>query len=344
MTSYFNIDLLEVAMHQVKLSDEAGVKFTTVLTEELMELSPGDKTFLSNRFVRALSRNARPIRERDPGTDLIPNGLREIWADKSRLLDMSASMAEHLALQQPLSSLPGLMVVATARVAREDGILVAKVEHQEAMKIEPSTNERGRQVFHIERLRELVFGEGSRVYKIAFFSKALAAQGLVAGDIADVQNGADIANYFLAKFLGCTLREDPSVVTEQLFNGLAKAINSSGLSGEEAADVYSALVTEVKSNRVDLDPRRFIQDHVPPPHQAEVARQLESNGSSLVPVRKDASLISSQLVKARIIIDDVVIQAPVDQVGEGLPVEVRSEGQHEVVEIRGTKSTIRPTG
>lgn len=348
MTDFSSLRLLNVAMHQVKEAEGPGAKFITVLTEELVELSHEDRQFLAKRFRTALAKNARPIRELTPPVSDVPSELRAIWVDPGELLNRSAVLAERLAVVQTYSSLPGLLVVAECLVGNEVGLLVAKVEHQEAMRIEPTTNRSGHQVFTIERLRELVFGEGARVYKIAFFSKSLSAQGSLAGDVADVQNGVEIATYFLTTFLGCTLREDPPVLTEKALVGLTRAINESGMNAEKVADTQSALVSEFKSNDRTFLLRNFIQRHVPDGFQAQVAHAAESAGVPVAEFNKDISLVKSKLSITRIqLADDVFVSAPADEIGEGKAVEVSSTDDPvnpDRVTVQGVINSVKSRG
>jgi hypothetical protein len=121
----------------------------------------------------------------------------------------------------------------------------------------------GKNVFAVELLRDLVFGDKTRIYKVAIFIKAWSATGFVAGEAVDEQSDRNIAAYFLGKFLGMRLREEPSVMTEMLLDGITQAINRSTMTGDQKVEVQHALLSELRSNDKQFDPTAFIQKHVP---------------------------------------------------------------------------------
>jgi len=239
----------------------------------------------------------------------------------------------------------GMLVVADASIENEEFLLVAKVEHQEAMRAEPKTNRGGGRYIQIERIRDLVFGEQTKIYKIAVVSKSTSATGPLLGELADSQNGAGVAQYFLRGFLGMKLADEPQVLTERVLAGMTRAINGSNMSADDKIGAQTALALELQSNSPTLDPSSFIQKHIPVSHQGVVGRLAENLGTPMAIFPKDTSRVSSKINRTRIDLSGgVYLVAPTDVIGTDKivrveTVESESSAQDEVL-IRISGATL----
>lgn len=345
--NYANLSLIDVMMHQIrKTSDGAASKFDTLLTDAPVTLTAEDLRYLTSRFKKSLLGRATPVIE-DPGiTTEVRGYIREAWGLAPNIVDISKRMTLELAARQPGSALEGLLFVATARVGEEETIVVAKVEHQEAMRLEPVKDAAGLQVFEVERIRDLVFGDVARIFKVAVFVRAASAQGVLSGDVVDEQNGNGIAAYFLGSFLGMKYREEPSVLTEQFMDRFTNAINASSLPSERRLDIQSALISEMTSNKRNLDPNEFIRDHVPSAFATEIRSLASEKGAPMIVFSKDISRIDSKLNRVRVnLSNDVHVVAPPDLIGPNgdVTVETSVDGQ-DVIRIKGRIESIRNSG
>ena len=335
VTNYASMKLDSVMMHQVVRAANGESGFDTVLTDVPVELSAGDLNYLVGRFVTSLANRALPIVQRDANPHPARDALLDLWAGKMQVTQMSRELAASLATTQPGTAAEGLLVVAIGKLGSEDAVVIAKVEHQEAMRLEPTVTEDGNNVFTVELLRDLVFGDKTRVFKVAVFVKSWSSTGFAAGEAIDEQSDHSIAQYFLGKFLGMKLREDPSVLTESMMNGLTKAINDSTMSGDQKLDAQSALLAEFRSNEKQLDPQAFIRKHVPDGHAKEVGRLAQAASSPMVVFTKDTSRIAGRMKRVRIDMDrDITLVAPPEEIGQDGAIQV-------VDDERGTSVVIR---
>lgn len=320
MTIYSSMRLGEIMMHQIIRNHDRddGDPFECSLTDTVVELSPEERGYLTRRIVASLMNQALPIvREPSIETD-VPSVVLQVWAGVRELIDASQDLALALAGGQPGSASDGLLLVAEATLGSEELLVVAKVEHQEAIRLEPTTDADGRRSFAVELIRDLVFGDKTRIYKIAVFSKSLSAQGVLSGEAVDEQAASGIAAYFLGRFLGMRLREDPSVLTENFMTAMTRAINQSAMSDEQKLEVHSAMVTELKSNDRRLDPQDFIRRYVPDGFGGEVARAATAAGATLIGFTKDVSRVSSHLARVRVELENnVTLVAPPDEFAQG---------------------------
>lgn len=341
-TSYATLNLGDVMMHQiVRLQSGGSGAFSVVLTDEPVTMSADNLAFLTSRFVKALTGRALPATEDGSQAAQAPGRIKSLWANTEQLPKVSKSLAQDLNNIQPGTALPGLLVVAEATLGGDDALLVAKVEHQAAMRIEAQTNDAGHRIFLIEQLRELVFGDSAKIYKIAVFSKPASATGFLAGEVVDDQNGNRFARYFLGKFLGMKLREEPAVLTQNFLERLTTTINSSSMAPDDRLDVQSALLSELNSNRNNVDPQAFIRNHVPAGHQTEIAALAAEKKVPMTVFPKDASRVASQIKRLRLDLSNGVhVIAPAEAVGEGKAVQINSNAADgDTVTITGGRLT-----
>ena len=347
MTNFSSLRLKTIVMHQIrKNSGESEFRFRVHLTDEAIVMEPDDQAFLTRRFVKALSGRGIAVMEDRTLPDVVPSEARGIWSDESRFIEHSKDIALHLASVQPGSALEGLLVVALGDVSGDEFILISKVEHQEAMRLEPVTNADGHQVFEIERIRDLVFGDTARIYKIGILSKALSSTGVLSGELVDDQNGNRFADYFLGRFLGMRLQEEPSVLTERFLDSFTKAINASSMPAERKLDTQSALVAELQSNAHQVSPEGFIRNHVPSGFGPEIREIAVLSGATFGTFTKDTTRITNHISRIRMeMANGVLVIAPPDEIGEGKAVTVDSTNDGDLVTISGSSVvSVKPTG
>lgn len=315
--------LKSIFMHQVTLVDSNGEKhFEASVTDLPVDLSNVDLEFLRERFVDALDRYALRVVRSDDVDSPTPRDVHSHLAE-SNLENLSKTLAERLAAVQKLNSKSGVLVVADATLDNAPCLLVAKVEHQEAMRVEPMTSPNGQRGIVIQHIRDLVFSDNSKVYKIAMLMSVDDEGSLIEGFLADVQNGRNFANFFMGDFLGLRLAAEPEVLTEKFLNVLAASIEESTLDANEKIDAHAALALDIKSNIPTLDANDFIRRHIPASHQNNIAQASTVRGLPMTPFSKDPSRVKSRLDNLRMKFGpDISIDAPPSSIGDGGKVQV----------------------
>lgn len=301
-----------------------GPKFEPLLTDLPVELEPKDVSFLTGRFQEALMKRATPVLEDVDTTATTSKLVREHWRSAD-LIGASQELAKNLVLAQTGTAKAGMLVVADAEIENEAFLLVAKVEHQEAMRAEPKMNTGGDRYLQIERIRDLVFGDQTKIYKIAVIAKGVSDEEPLLGELADSQNGTGLAQYFLSGFLGMKLADEPQVLTEKFLGGVTKAINNSDMSPEDKISAQTALAIELQSNATNMDPSDFIQKHIPVTYQGVVGRLAQNFGTPMAMFPKDTTRVNSKINKTRIDLSGgVYLVAPTDVIGANKIVRVET--------------------
>lgn len=325
-------------MHQVTISIASGEKrFEAILTDVPVRLSHVDTGYLKDRFRDALEKRALAI---VPSADVdspTPGQIAAHFASDD-LKAASRALAMQLAKSQRLTAKTGLLVVADATLEGVACVLVAKVEHQEAMQAELTVLDSGEKALSIKRIPDLVFGEQNRIYKVAVLRQQGDSGSTIDGFLADVQNGGGFANYYLGEFLGMKLADEPEVLTERFLDQMTDAIRQSSLDADEKMEAQAALAITIKSNSPFIDANDFVQNHIPHSHQMNVLAAASARGVPMASFQKDSRRISSKLDNLRIDLGDgISLLTPPGSVGPDGVVKIKRQNSasgEEVYDVR----------
>lgn len=329
---YSTLTLGDVMIHQVRKDRVKGQpEFIVEQTDIPIEMTNDVRRKLTDRFIEALLKRAFKVVADEEITDGVMDLVEAYWNEESDvetdLISASKTMSERLKEVQPFTSGSGLLVVADATVEGSKQLLISKVEHQQAMQATPSKNDLGQRVISMVQINDLVFGDHTKIYKVALLSLSGDSDETdVSGQLADSQNGPDAAQFFLRRFLGMKLFDAPDVVTKRYMDVMSNAINKIDLTPSEKIDARTALNVELKNNQATLDPDTFIRNHVPRHRQREVRDFVESRGVNMAPFSKDNARIANQVERLRISLDDdIYIVAPAEEIGSAGKIRVKQQ-------------------
>jgi len=196
-----------IIMHLVpKGRLNAGAR-DVIFSEAVVSLEQAEKTFLEDRIKLALNSNARPVEEDPSSSSGTPTLIKNLLAGKGDFIGDSQVIASTLYKCQPPISPSGLLVLIAGLIGKSKCLLVAKLEHEEGVRVEQIENEGGKLTYQTEYLKNLILGEGTQVFKVGFFSET-SKDDKLKGDVIDVQHGHHgVASYFLGGVLGCRFIE-----------------------------------------------------------------------------------------------------------------------------------------
>jgi len=216
----------DVPLHRVGALDNEDL----VLSEVPSPLTVEVRNLFSERIKRSLSRNHFDV-ERDPtSTSPVPDLVEELISATSArsaavLVDASQKMAQHLFSTQTGSNPPGLLIVCRTLIDGKPSATILKLEREDAMHIRLASAGT-KKTFGMDYLRDLMLGKNTKVFKAALFT--IEAQGLdgMVSDGQKSESNAEVANFFLHRFLGAQLKTAPDVATKALFAGTQAFINT----------------------------------------------------------------------------------------------------------------------
>ncbi|AWG64741.1 hypothetical protein DDT46_13675 [Mycobacteroides abscessus] len=290
---------LEVIMHPVPGGREIEDVSKLDYAEAPIELSAEDRTFIQRRLRRSLDRYTRPVVEDTDVASAIPTMVRELLTSSKDLIEHSRVFARDLYLKQKWRSPAGLVMTVIGEHAGARCVVIAKMEHQEGMRVEQTRNAQGQRTYKAEHLRDLILGDGTRVFKLGLF--VVAVDGALEGHVIDDQQGlGGIASYFI-EFLGCKFRQKADVVTEMFFNSAQTFIaNRSQDDPEKNATYEIALLSVMQSSSKVIEPQEFAADHLEEDDQDLFLQTLLDAGVPTSSFPKDTTLVKSKIRRMRI--------------------------------------------
>lgn len=225
----FTIDHLivhDVPRHRVGADDNEEI----LLSDIPSTLNVGLRNFFTERIKRSLSSNHYEV-ERDPASSSpVPDLIASLIASEASQVDdelvtTSQEMARHLFSTQTGSNNPGLLIVCRGKVDGRTAAAILKLEREDAIRVS-QVGQQGHRTFDVEYLRDLMLGKNTRVFKASIFT--VPASGLD-GLVSDAQKNdpnADVASFFLHRFLGCRLKTAPDIATRAFFTATQDFINT----------------------------------------------------------------------------------------------------------------------
>lgn len=272
------------------------------LSEAVPDLPPDTLAFFGRRLIRTLQDRGQPV-EVDPQLDSprLPGILADVLsAENPDLVEPSQRAARYLLEVQPGSPYERQSLFVTAEVTAngQRSIAVMKLEREEGVHIhEREVN--GMRVLTVEVLEDLMLTDNTRVFKAGLFR---LDQDRIKGYVSDDQQGArdDPARYFLHRFLGCRLERRAAVVTRDFYNAAEEFISKQVGDSDRKLRYLTALQVEMASNRAQVDPVQFINDHLVGEDRAQFEVHLQSAGVPMAAFEKDLEKLESRVARSRL--------------------------------------------
>lgn len=271
-----------------------------VYSEIESELDAELAEYFHHKMVESLgSKKSYDIVVNSLSTSPVPSLLDTyLGSSKAEFVETSKQMAEHLHNIQDGTNPGGLLAVIDCAIGDDRAMGIIKLEKEEGVRLEQRRH-KGQLTFDLRVLRSLVLTERTRVYKVALF--VLPAEG-VEYDAAASDNQAgygsykEMASFFLNRFLGCKLREEPDVATKHFFEATEAFINEEVDDPEERVQYHEHVVSEMLSHSPTVSSEEFAENYFPVNLRQRYVNQLEARE---VPANfpKDTELIKRKLKK-----------------------------------------------
>ena len=192
------------------------------------------------------------------------------------------------------------MAVAEVDDSGRQAVAIVKLEREEGARAIP-TDHRGELTFDVEHLQDLMLTGKTRVFKAALFTQHGTDLGGIEGIASDNQTARGtrfgIADFFLRRFLGCRLQEDPATVTSNFLEAAQGWINTDIADPSKQTDYIVAVLTEIRRNVDAIDPELFAREHLDLEDRQDFLEHIDDHGVPIVVFPKDTSLVATQLRK-----------------------------------------------
>jgi hypothetical protein len=276
--------------------------------------------FLRDRLSSALRNAAQPIRRDSdslsPLPDIVVTALDAAASGtKPDIVVPFHPLADLLLDVQSHVSPRGLLTLVRGHCGKIPVVVIAKVEEERGLSF--STNEKNGQVrVEVEIEDGLVLTNKTGVFKSAllYVDERDQLVGFVTDDQAGSVYDRPTSNYWLADFLGCEHSRDEDVATRYWLKATKQFANVD-LKDDPVArsNVLRAMSTELQSNERNIDPQRFIRDHVPLDSQDDARNRLRSNGAPTRTFAKSEAVATSAPTTHRYVFDNgFEVKVPAD--------------------------------
>lgn len=338
MTDFGTFKIGDVIMHRVPSGRRDESQPDPIeYSEAPIELTTRDKGFIELRLRETLGGRARPVVEDADEESLVPDLVRGLLNGTGDLVIDSAALARGLHERQKWMSSVGLVMAILGKVDGEPCLVVAKMEHEEGMRVQETKTKDGKKTYKAEYLRDLILGEGTQVFKVGIFKRSGAKVGDdLTGEVVDVQQGSGAVAMYFVHFLGCQFTERPDVQTEKFYKETQRFIARVAKDDpERRADYAIALLSEMQSQAARINVEAFARGHLSADDQDDYIAQLTRSGLPLRGFRKDNELVKGHIKRMKV------------QTKRGgtvlVPPEMYEDGSMTVVELDGDESAITLT-
>jgi hypothetical protein len=263
------------------------------------------------------------------------------------LVESSREMAVHLNEIQTGSNSAGLLIVAEATLGDARAVVILKLEKDTGARVQPITRD-GKMVLELQLVDGMTLSKQARVYKVGVFYIDDDPTDTLAGLVSDKQRSLshkqEVAAFFLRRFLGCTPRVAPAVTTRSFFLATQEFINRDIDDSFDKGKYQLALLSELNSNSLSIDPRAFAHHHMSSTHADAYMAFLQEEAVPTTSFDKDVSSIKSQLKRAQLDFDTgVTVLAPPDVPQQALDMRDLPDGLTHL-EIVGRVEHVRGRG
>jgi hypothetical protein len=294
-----NIDSFQIGdivIHDVPLPSDDGDD--VILTDAPIELDVDLRRYFRDKIVGSLKKRGLEVVADPEGEATVREAVAAILADNRELVQQSQTLARHLFAIQNKSNSEGLLAVATG-TTEDDGAVVSifKLEREQGLRLQILRRNQ-QNLVDIEHLRNLTLTDKTKVFKTSILflqtpGDDVSLAGSASDDQRGMREGEGVANFFLARFLGCRLRANPEITTRDFVKGVETFIN--GLENQERQASYQiALLATLQDQRRDISPRAFAENNLQADDRPAYRASLEAAGiNPATTFQKDLKLAHS---------------------------------------------------
>lgn len=292
-----NLDTFEVVAAAVHDVPHGGGDDDPRFTDAPIKLDDALRAYFRNKIVKSLGLRGVEVIADPDGPAAARDAVARVLADPNQLVFASQQVAQHLYDIQTGRNSAGLLTLVLGRLDGQPCVCVLKLEREQGLRFNITTDAQGRSTVDLELLRQLTLTDKTKVFKTSLLVCAAGGgAGDVRGRVSDDQrgrrDGVGVASFYLNAFLGCQLKESPAKQTMTFVQAAETFINDHVSNPHTQGSYQVAVLAEMQSNTMDLRPQDFAQAHLQPADQAPFMQTIRDAGMDpTAPFEKDISLV-----------------------------------------------------
>lgn len=289
---------------------KTGADSATPILSDMVSPTDGQiRNYFREKLTRTLAgADGYEVRFASPPTSPIPDLITKCLSDASNesvFVAATRAMATHLFNIQNAVNSPGLLTGVQGSIDTIPCVAVLKLEREQGIRATPNSSS-GHLTFDIEHLHELFLTGNTRVFKAALFRinpETKEEEGLASDAQRPYRPTVEIADFFLSRFLGCRLREEPKVMTRRIYDATERFINEAVKDPRDQANYQIALMVEMNSNKTHFRAQDFGRETMNTRDSDSYRAALQQQGLPTGSIRKDLGLVAAKLARVQIDFD-----------------------------------------
>lgn len=272
--------LTSLVVHDVPQPDEEGDGL--ILTDAEITLDAQLRRYFERKIIQSLTNRGLEAVADPNESAIVRDGVSAILRDRAELVRVSKTFAEHLDRSQTKRNPAGLLAVGVG--STDDGAVVAvlKLEREEGLRLHFDVAE-GHAEAILQFLRDLTLTDKTKIFKTSLLrlehaDDAGSMYGVVSDDQRGRDEGAGVATFFLATFLGCQLKTNPEKATRDFVVAAETFINEDVQSDERRANYQVALLAKLQDQSLDIRPRDFANTSIEPNDRPRFLQRIADQG------------------------------------------------------------------
>jgi len=219
---------------------------------------------------------------------------------EARFVKMSQDLAKHLYASQDGINPAGILMVIDCSLMTRKVIAILKLEQEEGARVARKMVDQKRSL-DVQHLQDLILTQRTRLFKVAAFASRDEASETFDAVCSDMQRGYDerveVAGFFLKRFLGCKLTEEPEVATKKFYEATEGFINEEVKDPIRRMKYHEHLVSEMGSNKEMVEPVAFANAYFVVEDRKPFTSYLTNRAVSTTAFKRKTELIDKRLEK-----------------------------------------------
>lgn len=212
---------------------------------------------------------------------------------------ITKEITQYLYEIQNASNSSGLLLFVRCLIKEQVSLAILKVEREEGVRIKQQIVKDGLKTFNVEHIKDLMLTKKTKLFKIVLF---YIKDDKVKGILCDQQKGNKdkyAADFFLSDFLGCTLIDEPQIITKNYYEATERYINEKVTSPEQKGILINHLISDLTDQNDFISPTNFAKRALEVEKRDEYLQYLKDSGVVTGNFKKENSLIENKIKKVQ---------------------------------------------